>query len=79
MQSKEKGGSRQRAVTVSLAKPFHMQRVKDTTGSATENAERWECRQEEKKTFLHGFYYGHVFHGSRGFWLQRTERNKLDS
>lgn len=41
-----------------------VQRVTNMTESANENATLWEFSQEERKTFLHGFYDRRVFRGS---------------
>lgn len=46
------------------AELFCGQCVQDAVGSATEPAEPRDCRQEERKTLLHGFYFKHVFRGS---------------
>lgn len=51
-------------VNVGSAEPFSGQRVKNEVESARGDVELQECRQREKNTCLHGFYYNRVIRGS---------------
>lgn len=49
---------------VGSAERLHERGVEDMVGSAGENAGPLECRQGERKTGVHGFYYRRAFRGN---------------